>query len=311
MDQPSALVCALRRLALVIALAATLTLALVASPAFASDPPFVGWTAITPTLTSGYDPGSEDECLRGSTKCVDKVIREMERRFDPLASSCDHDSIFALSYLRTTEEYRRAIEDPEYFSDNPFINHQDAVFADYYFDAYDDWQHDRIDQVPPAWRIAFKSADKRSVSAAGDLFLGMNAHINRDLPFVLYGIGLVKPDGSSRKPDHDKVNEFLNRVMDDLIPEIADRFDPTIDDSSLPGPVDDFLTFQVVPAWREAAWRNAERLANAPDAAARDQVAQDIEDYATGQAQMFKTFTAYGPLQSSASRDAYCATHHG
>ena len=27
--------------------------------------------------------------------------------------SCDHDSIFALSYLRTTEEYRRTIEDPD------------------------------------------------------------------------------------------------------------------------------------------------------------------------------------------------------
>ena len=108
----------------------------------------------------------------------------MNRRFDPLADSCDHDAIFALSYLRTTEEYRRTIEDPDFFEDTGFVNHEDAVFAAYYFDAYDDWRHDRTTEVPPAWRIAFQAADDGEVSAAGNMFLGMNAHIQRDLPFV-------------------------------------------------------------------------------------------------------------------------------
>ena len=76
------------------------------------------------------------------------------------------------------------------------------------------------------------------MTAAGNLSLGINAHIQRDLPFVLAGIGLVKPDGSSRKPDHDRVNVFLNRVTDDLYAEIARRFDPTIDDADLPGAAD-------------------------------------------------------------------------
>ena len=292
-------------------LALAFGLALIPPQARAADPPFLGWSAILPPLQGTYSPSSEDDCKRGSVHCVDKVIREMERRFDPLASSCDHDSVFALSYLRTTEEYRRAIEDPAFFEDMPFINHQDAVFAEYYFDAYDDWHSGRTDRVPPAWRIAFDAADKRKVSGVGDLFLGMNAHINRDLPFVLYGIGLVKPDGSTRKTDHDKVNVFLNRVMDDLIPEIAARFDPSVDDASLPGPVEDFLTFQAVPAWREAAWRNAERLANATTTAQRNAVAQSIEDYAVAQAQTFKLLTSYNLLNTTASRDAYCATHHG
>ena len=83
--------------------------------------------------------------------------------------------------------------------------------------------------MPQAWAVAFRAADQRAVSAAGNLALGINAHVQRDLPFVLAAIGLVKPDGSSRKPDHDAVNIFLNRVADDLYPEIARRFDPTID----------------------------------------------------------------------------------
>ena len=89
---------------------------------------------------------------------MDAVIREMQRRFDPLAESCDHASIFALAYLRTTEEYRRTIEDPTFFEDTPFVNHEDAVFARFYFDAYDAWRGGRTTDVPPAWAIAFRAA---------------------------------------------------------------------------------------------------------------------------------------------------------
>src|SRR6478735_7321488 len=172
----------------------------------ADDPPFIGWTALVPGLTAEYNPSSENDCTAGRTRCVDAVIRELGRRFDPLARSCDHDSIFALAYLRTTEEYRRTIEDPTFFEDTPFVNHEDAVFARLYFDAYDAWRGGRTTDVPPAWAIAFQAADSHAMTAAGNLSLGINAHVQRDLPFVLAGIGLVKPDGSSRKPDHDRVN---------------------------------------------------------------------------------------------------------
>jgi hypothetical protein len=241
---------------------------------------------------------------------VDVVIREMERRFAPLASACDHDAIFSLTYLRTTEEYRRTIDDPTFFEDTNFVNHEDAVFARYYFEAYDNWDAGRRDAVPPAWAIAFRTADARAVSAAGNSALGINAHVQRDLPFVLAAIGLVKPDGSSRKPDHDRVDEFLNRVEDELYPEIARRFDPTVDDSELPGTADNFAEFQIIPTWREIAWRNAERLVSAPTAAARAQVAADIEAYAASQAATLRAAYAYGPLGSSAARDAFCAIHH-
>jgi hypothetical protein len=297
----------------VIGLAALLALSLLLAPgaARAEDPSFVGWTALLPGLTSDYEPSSENDCAAGRTRCVDAVIREMERRFDPLAQACDHDAIFSLTYLRTTEEYRRTIEDPTFFEDTRFVNHEDAVFARYYFEAYDNWNAGRISAVPRAWAIAFNAADQRAVSAAGNIALGINAHVQRDLPFVLAAIGLVTADGSSRKRDHDRVDEFLNRVADELYPEIARRFDPTLDDSELPGTADNFAEFQIIPTWREIAWRNAERLVSAPSAGARAQVAADIEAYAASQAQTLRAIYEYGPLGSSAARDAYCAVHHG
>jgi Family of unknown function (DUF5995) len=300
-------------MARVIRLGALLALLLLAAAgtAKADDPPFLGWTALLPGLTTEYEPSSANDCAAGRTRCVDAVIREMQRRFDPLAKACDHDAIFSLTYLRTTEEYRRAIEDPTFFEDTPFVNHEDAVFASYYFSAYDDWDAGRDAAVPPAWAIAFRAADGREVSAAGNIALGINAHVQRDLPFVLAAIGMVKPDGSSRKPDHDRVDEFLNRVADDLYPEIARRFDPTVDDSELPGTADNFAEFQIIPTWREIAWRNAELLVSAPSAQARALVAANIEAYAASQAQALRAGYQYGPLGSSAARDAYCAEHHG
>ena len=235
----------------------------------------------------------------------------MERRFKPLAKSCDHDAIFSLTYLRTTEEYRRATTTKGFFSDPGFVNHEDAVFASYYMEAYDNWHAGRRTKVPDAWRIALDAADKQQVSAAGNLMLGISAHVNRDLPYVLDAIGLVKPNGSSRKPDHDKVNVFLNKVTEPVIAEVARRFDASINSSDVPGTqLDSTTLFQLIQAWREQAWRNAERLANSRTAAERALVAKSIESNAASVQTSVRRENAYVPPASTpAARNKFCSTH--
>ena len=181
--------------------------------------------------------------------------------------------------------------DPAFFADNAWLNHYDAVFADFYFTAWNAWQ--TSGSVPPAWRIAFDAADRRQASAAGNLLLGMSAHVNRDLPFTLYAIGLVAPDGSSRKPDHDRVNRILNTVVSPLLDEIAARYDPSVRVVPGLGSLGDWLQFQALPAWREQAWRNAELLASAPNAAARAVVAPTIKQAAAAEATALLTLTRY------------------
>lgn len=175
----------------------------------AADPPFIPWSALLPGLTTTYEPSSSNLCAAGQLGCVDAVIQEMTTRFDVLDASCNHNAIFALTYLRTTEAYRVAVVEPAFFSDPHFINHQDAIFAKYYFDAWDEYRAGHSSNVARAWQLAFKAADEKRVTGVGNMLLGMSAHVNRDLPYVLAAIGLVKPDGSSRKPDHDQVNVFL------------------------------------------------------------------------------------------------------
>lgn len=275
------------------------------------DPFFLGWSAFLPAVPGDFTASAEKDCPTGSMQCVDNVIREMTRRWEKLG--CDHNAPFALVYLRTTEEYREAAATPGFFEDAAFVNHQDAVFADYYFQAYDDWYTGKVDRVAPAWRIAFDAADRRKVTGMGDILLGMNAHINRDLPFVLHAIGLTKPDGTTRKTDHDAVNIFLNEVAKYVIAEAAQRYDPTIDDGDLPlTTLDSNVLMSAIMGWREQAWRYAEMLRDAPTEADRARVAQLIEDQAALEALTIRTTHAYdGLLRTTRTRDRYCQSQLG
>jgi len=297
-----------RVLAVILCLGA---LALMATPAAAQssqDPASVPWTELLPPTPAGYEDSTSPLCPAGQTRCVDVVIREMTRRFNALASRCDHDAVFGLTYLRTTEEYRRSVSDPAFFRDTPHVNHQDVVFADVYFRAYDAW-HRGSGTTPPAWQVAFAAADSRSVSASGNLILGINAHVNRDLPFVLAQIGITTEDGVSRKPDHDRVNDFLILVTEPLVAELSRRFDPSVDDSYLDGTtLDETSLFQLMAAWREEAWRNAERLVNATSPGDRARVAGEIEFAAETKGRLLALQYAYvSPLSGTSGRDAYCA----
>ncbi len=252
------------------------------------------------TLASGRELSSKKVCEVGKPKCVELVIKEMERRYKPLARQCDHNVLFALGYLRTTEIFLETLDDIDY-GDPSSVIREDALFAEYYFRAYDAY-HLGSNNVPPAWKEAFDAAQTRSVTGSGDLVLGFNAHIQRDLPFVLYE--LYKQGHPVSYEDHNRVNEFLQTV--NFLGELAEKFDPTIDDEDVPGEEDDIQRFQLIASWRELAYRNFEKLRDAPSDEARAQVAAEIETYADVSAQILRQQLSYPAGTDSQERDAYC-----
>jgi hypothetical protein len=284
----------------------------VGQQAAADDPIFLDWSSLLPGLVDEYQPSSANDCVAGRPNCVDATIREMERRFRSLGPACDHNAVFALAYLRTTQTYKWARDQSGFFTDTPWVNHEDAVFAKYYFAAYDNWAGGLRGQVPQAWLIAFDAAAARQVNGSGDLLLGMNAHVNRDLPITLAAVGMATPDGQSRKPDHDKVDQFLNTVLQPLLEELAARFDSSIIHIETPYGVGYTGLFQTLAVWREQAWRNAQLLASATTPAARALALQEIETSAATQALAIKTANSYvPPVTQSSTRDTYCAAHNG
>ncbi len=279
--------------------------------AVADDPIFLDWPSLLPGLVDEYIPSSANDCVAGRLHCVDATIDEMAGRFAALGQSCDHNAVFALAYLRTTQTYKWARDQDGFFADTPWVNHEDAVFAKYYLDAYDKWAAGARGEVSQAWLLAFDAAANRNVTATGNLLLGMNAHVNRDLPIVLASIGIAAPDGQSRKLDHDKVNQFLNTVLQPLLAEIAARYDANVVNIVTPYGIGYTGLFQLLAVWRELAWRNAELLAAAPTPALRELVLQEIETTAAAQALLLTVANSYlPPLTTSGPRDAYCASHN-
>jgi hypothetical protein len=204
------------------------------APARADLLPYVPWSSYLPGWTDEYVPSSDNDCVAGRPNCLNATLKEQSRIADDTASSCSHNAVFARAYVRMTQLYGYTREIPGYYADVPYYNHVDAVFARYYTDAYYSWKNGDRGSVPQAWLTAFDAAKNKKVSGSGDLLLGMNAHINRDLPYVMAAVGLVAPDGSSRKADYDAVEAWLYDATAPLIAEFAARFDPSMDDTQDP-----------------------------------------------------------------------------
>lgn len=268
----------------------------------------IPWPNLLPPRPVSAPASPLEPCLPAEPSCVDGVIRQMIKAWTPLDDACDHRAVFALTYLITTQGFREYLSDrrePRFFADEAGIIQLDRAFANLYFDAVTRYGNGA---APPAWRIAFDAARDGRTNAVQDIFLGMNAHIQRDLPVILAGVGLVQADGSTRKSDHDAVNEILSGVLDHIEDEIGRLYDPmvTLADAS-PSPVDEMGALELLKSWREGAWRNAERLTLATSDAERKVIMTQIETYALIWAQLIAApdFRWY-----QARRSAYCTAAH-
>jgi Family of unknown function (DUF5995) len=261
------------------------------------------WTELLPPLPS---PSQTERvkvkrCRKASLKCVRAQIKRMKRLQRRLG--CDHRAVFATTYLTLTKQLLKTVKaDPGFFKQPKFFFREDALFANFYFDVIKAWN--RGEPVPDAWRIAFQTAATGEVNAAQDMLLGINAHVQNDMPFVLAALGLRNKHGVSRKPDHDKANLVLNAGYAPVVEAVRRRYDPILSLTNASWhPIDDVAGLEVVRAWRELVWRNAERLVNADSAAERTQVARQIELNAALQAQLIALVPQPG---YRATRDAYC-----
>jgi hypothetical protein len=293
------------RIALAVAIVATACVA----PAATASVPNIDWTALLPALPSPTtpQPGPVPHCRVSSIRCIDtevKRLRGAQRRF-----GCDHRAVFATTYLTLTRVFRGMIRsDPHLYEHPHYLYTEDALFADVYFRTLHRWRHGEA--VDPAWRIAFDTAASGNANAAQDMLLGINAHVQNDMPFVVAALGLRTPSGESRKPDHDAVNAVLNRAYQPVVDAITRRYDPFVGTTNSDAtPLDDIAGLELVRGWREVVWREAERLVNAKTAAQRQTIADQIHAYAGGWARAIAGANLNLPPGYRAQRDAYCEAH--
>ncbi len=181
---------------------------------------------------------------------------------------------FALLYLRTTEGMRDANAEGEFSAPEFWDQEVIPTFADYYLDAYAAWDQHRSRDVDPAWRIAFRTAPER-LTCTQMIYLGISAHINNDLAFMIEEMG-----PRYTYADHKHVDDVLVfRTRPVVYPEIQRDLCPGLFGETVPATADVDIF-----AWRELAWQNGQALLAAPDRRAREAIARQIRDHARDKA---------------------------
>ena len=139
---------------------------------------------------------------------VAAVVREMQDRLDAMPPGSPLRD-FLSTYQRTTTAVGKAIADGT-FEDADWVEEWDVVFARLYVDAYDAYVAGGA--VPRPWRIAFDAP--ADLPGLRQVLLGINAHVNYDLPQALLGVisdaDFADPDVlDRRKRDHEAIDGVL------------------------------------------------------------------------------------------------------
>ena len=114
---------------------------------------------------------------------IDDLLSRMDALLQPMRAAGDERQHFLATYMRTTLAVKHEIERGA-FVDDAWTERWDIAFADLYLDALDVWN--ATGAAPGPWRIAFEAANATPrVPPIRHLLLGMNAHINYDLPQAL------------------------------------------------------------------------------------------------------------------------------
>ena len=113
---------------------------------------------------------------------IDALIHRMEAMRSGLT---DTQLLFHDTYLRTTRSVQAELNGGG-FRDPDWVERWDVEFADLYLDAMT--AHRDGGMVPAPWRVAFAAADGPRLPPLRHVLLGMNAHINYDLPQALLAV---------------------------------------------------------------------------------------------------------------------------
>src|SRR6516164_10298716 len=143
---------------------------------------------------------------------IDDVIERMTVLADELRRDGDRRLAFHATYLRTTQAVAAALHAGA-FADADWVDRWDVAFARLYTDALAAGQ--RGEPVPVPWAVAFGAAKQQpGLPPVRHVLLGMNAHINYDLPQALLAVisdaEFEDPAVRARREaDHRRIDEVL------------------------------------------------------------------------------------------------------
>jgi hypothetical protein len=209
---------------------------------------------------------------------VEALLARMVALLATLEAAGDPARFFLATYLRTTQAVCTALDDG-LFEDPAWVGEWDVDFAAFYLDALEAHRRDPA-TAPGPWRRAFGAAS--SLPPEAHVLLGINAHINFDLPQSLVR---VIPDDefadpvalASRERDHERIDGVLASRVGDEDVELARAGGRRSSLDRLLGPANRAASRLFLREARRKVWTNTEvlhRAALAGDAAYRRRLGQ-------------------------------------
>ena len=192
------------------------------------------------------------------SRLVDDVVAQLQSRLDALPNASSRRP-FLSTYLRTTQAVGDAVDAGTFF-DPGWVERWDVAFADLYIRAHDAFVIGESPAVPRPWRLAFTAPD--DLPALRHVLLGINAHVNYDLPQAL--LSVITPadfddvsliDG--RRRDHERIDDVLaSRVKheDDLLDDPKTLLDRLL------APLNRVGSKRFLREARQKVWHNVQEL---------------------------------------------------
>jgi Family of unknown function (DUF5995) len=202
-----------------------------------------------------------------------ELIARMAVMLEPLRARGDQRQFFHATYLRTTIAVAENIERGG-FVDAEWVERWDIAFAELYLDALEASLAGRRPARP--WDIAFSAA--AGLPALRHVLLGMNAHINYDLPQALLAVISDEEFADAtliarREADHRAIDHALASRVGGEADELARIAGPAPRLDRLLRPLNQLGTQRFLREAREKVWANAIALSHArrqgPDAYSR------------------------------------------
>jgi hypothetical protein len=189
---------------------------------------------------------------------VDRLIARMGALLASLEAEQDPGRFFLGTYLRITEAVRAALQDGR-FEDPGWVAGWDVDFAGLYLDALEAYRRDPA-TAPEPWRRAFGA--RAELRPEAHVLLGVNAHINFDLPQSLVRVipaaEFADPAALARRErDHERIDGVLaSRVATEDV-ELQRAGDPRTLLDRLLTPANHLATRLFLREARRKVWANA------------------------------------------------------
>jgi hypothetical protein len=155
-------------------------------------------------------PMTADRVNEDQLTGIPAVLARMDALLKAMPPDLDTQRTFLATYRRTTVAVGEQVEQGR-FEDPGWVDRWDVAFADLYVSALEARVAGR--EVPRPWRLAF--AAPQDLPPLRRLLLGINAHINYDLPQSL--IAVIGPEEfdrpallARRQRDHERIDTILS-----------------------------------------------------------------------------------------------------